>query len=107
MNAITEAYGFSFHVPPEVEWSSGIDSDEGVASLTTKRFVSRAKIQGAERHGDLDTLAMLLLDTDYDGDVFALDLLRRTNWRINRFTAWRYCALACDHPSEDNSSQKN
>lgn len=88
INAITEAYGFSFIVAPEVHWSVLPPEREpdGPILLRTDRFISRAKVKGTETHGGKDTLSILLIDVDYQGDVFDLDLaflgreLEQTDW---------------------------
>src|ERR1700733_6723355 len=41
-------------------------------------------------------------------DGFRLEpVAAHKSWRINRFAARQYCALACERPSEDNCSRKN
>jgi hypothetical protein len=37
--------------------------------------------------------------------IAGIDLLQRTNRRVNRFTAWQYWTLACKTPSGDNCSE--
>lgn len=92
---IQESYGFSFMIPPEVEFKAGIEQDETdksllYATIKTKVFISRANVSGTERQGGLETLAMLLIDMDYNGKVFDLDLaifgeqLEAENW-VARF----------------------
>lgn len=126
VNDIQEAYGFSFIVPPEVEFTPGLEGgasvevppsglaevaavdgfvdeedvedeedtesleeEEGdaangnghrveqvglfpIATITTKEFVSKSRVKGTERDGGKETLAMLLVDIDYDGQVFQM-----------------------------------
>lgn len=78
VNDVQEAYGFSFMVAPEVQWEAKIESKKGDpftwAVLRTKKFISNATIKGTERQGSFETLAMLMLDLDYDGAVFDLDV---------------------------------
>ncbi len=77
VNDIQDAYGFSFMVPPEVEFTAALEKPEGemlpYATIRTEGFTSRAKIKGSEREGGKDTFAMLLVDVDYNGEVFELD----------------------------------
>ena len=47
--------------------------EDAEAYLTLKKFESRAKIKGKERKGGFETFSMLMLDFDYDGDVFDFD----------------------------------
>ena len=76
VNDIQEAYGFSFMIAPEVEFTASLKKRRGEmfesATLKTTKFVSRAKIRGSERQGGFETLAMLMVDTNYNGDVFNL-----------------------------------
>jgi hypothetical protein len=72
VNDIQEAYGFSFMVAPEVAWSAKLEKGGEYLSLRTTRFVSRATGRANEHKGGLETLAMLMVDPDYDGRVFAL-----------------------------------
>lgn len=87
VNDIQEAYGFSFMVPPEVNFKTDqYKKKKNVVTITTKSFKSKAKIKGTERQGGLETFTMLLIDTDYDGTLFDLDYvfygeqLESENW---------------------------
>ena len=77
VNDIQEAYGFSFMIAPEVEWKAKVEKQKddlfSSALLETKKFVSKARIKGTEREGGMETLAMLMVDLNYDGKVFDLD----------------------------------
>lgn len=74
VNDIQEAYGFSFMIPPEVVFKVGKDKRKKKSvTIKTISFTSRAKIKGTERKGGLETLTMLLVDTDYNGTLFDLD----------------------------------
>jgi len=77
VNDIGEAYGFSFMIPPEVEFETGFEDQTKdlftYATITTREFVSRSKVKGTEREGRKETLAMLLLDFDNNGEVFQID----------------------------------
>ena len=92
VNDIQEAYGFSFVVAPEVKWEAKVEKESGSlfesAVLRTKQFVSKARIKGTEREGGLETLAMLMIDLNYDGRIFDLDRvlygeeLENAKWRV-------------------------
>ncbi|MGB7292522.1 MAG: site-specific DNA-methyltransferase [Thermodesulfobacteriota bacterium] len=77
VNETVDAVGFDFIQPPKVEWSVSIKKRKGEmfneACLKIKHFESRARIRGKDTRGGLETLSMLMLDFDYDGNVFDLD----------------------------------
>lgn len=77
VNDIVDAWGFDFIQPPTVTWEVGVKKRKGHGSneacLKIKTFASRARIRGQEKLGGMDTFAMMMLDYDYDGKVFALD----------------------------------
>jgi hypothetical protein len=64
-------------IAPEVEWKAKVEKQKddlfASALLETKKFVSKARIKGTEREGGMETLAMLMVDLNYDGKVFDLD----------------------------------
>lgn len=90
VNDTVEAVGFDFIRPPQVEWLVGIRKRKRQlieeAYLKVKKFESRAYLRGKDTRGGLETLSMLMLDFDYDGDVFDLDSffyahqLEEANW---------------------------
>lgn len=90
VNDIQEAYGFSFMVAPEVVWEAMSEKarDElfPFAVLKTKKFTSKAIIKGSEKQGSFETLSMLMIDLDYDGNIFDLDIalygeeLEKSKW---------------------------
>jgi site-specific DNA-methyltransferase (adenine-specific)/adenine-specific DNA-methyltransferase len=43
------------------------------AFIKVSGFESRARIRGEDKRGGMDTLSMLMIDTDFNGDVFDLD----------------------------------
>lgn len=87
VNEIIDAYGFDFIRPPQVTWtlSMGKGAKKG---LHIEAFQSRAYIRGKDTHGGLETLSMVMLDYDYNGDVFDLDAvfyaqdLQKADWRL-------------------------
>ena len=76
VNDTVDAVGFDFIQPPEVRWKAGLRRrKEGVDEpyIQIKQFESSARIRGVDTRGGLETLSMLMLDLDYDGDVFNFD----------------------------------
>jgi len=76
VNATVEAVGFDFIRLPEVECDYLLRPRPGEMSeavIRIKTFKSRAMVKGATQKGNLETLSMVMVDYDYDGEVFALD----------------------------------
>lgn len=77
VNDTVDAVGFDFIQPPEVKWDVSIKKRKGQplneAHLKVKQFESRARIRGRDTRGGLETLSTLMLDFDYNGQVFDLD----------------------------------
>jgi DNA modification methylase len=77
VNETVDAVGFDFIRPPKVDWTVGVNKRKGQlleeAFLKVKKFQSYARLRGEETHGGLESLSMLMLDFDYDGEVFDLD----------------------------------
>ena len=77
VNATVEAVGFDFIRLPEVECDYRIEPPPGEmihqAVIRIKTFKSRAMVKGATQKGNLETLSMVMVDYNYDGEVFALD----------------------------------
>ena len=92
MNDIVDAWGFDFIRPPRVEWSVGVGKRKGQlieeAYLQVQEFESRAYLRGKDTPGGLETFSMLMLDFDYNGDVFNFDTvfyahqLQGNDWRV-------------------------
>lgn len=87
VNDIVEAWGFDFIRPPKVTWMAGTKKNNG-AYLKIKDFQSYARLQGEETKGDIKSFSMLLLDLDYDGEIFDLDRvyfahqLKENKWEV-------------------------
>jgi len=91
VNETVEAVGFDFIRTPEVEWAVGVKRRKGQllneAYLKIKKFESRARLRGRDTVGGLETFSMLMLDFDYDSEVFNLDAvfyahqLEADNWQ--------------------------
>ncbi len=77
VNEVVDAVGFDFIRPPKVEWTVGIRTREDTflqeAFLRLDDFQSRAFLQGEEVQGGVETLSMVMLDFEYNGEVFDLD----------------------------------
>lgn len=77
VNDTVDSVGFDFIQPPKVKWSVGANACKGQlikeAFLKVDKFESRARLRGEDTHGGMETFSMLMLDFDYDGDVFDLD----------------------------------
>jgi site-specific DNA-methyltransferase (adenine-specific)/adenine-specific DNA-methyltransferase len=58
------------------------------AVICIKTFKSRAMVKGATQKGNLETLSMVMVDYDYDGEVFALDAvfyaadIEKNGWEV-------------------------
>lgn len=76
VNDTVDSVGFDFIQPPKVKWSVGVNASKGQlvkeAFLKIDKFESRARLRGEDTHGGMETFSMLMLDFDYDGDVFDL-----------------------------------
>ncbi len=79
VNDTVDAVGFDFIQPPQVDWTVSVRKRKGQlldeACLKIKKFASRARIRGEDKRGGLDTFSMLMLDYDYDGEVFDIDVV--------------------------------
>lgn len=77
VNDTVDAVGFDFIQPPQVNWTVSIKQHNGrlidEACLQIKEFESRARLRGKDKLGGLETFSMLMLDYDYNGEVFDLD----------------------------------
>ncbi len=77
VNDTVDSVGFDFIQPPKVKWAAGANARKGQlikeAFLKIDKFESRARLRGEDTHGGLETFSMLMLDFDYNGDVFDLD----------------------------------
>jgi DNA modification methylase len=77
VNETVDSVGFDFIQPPQVQWKVGIDALAGSllneAYLKISGFKSRVRLRNEDVYGDLETLSTVMLDFDFDGDVFDLD----------------------------------
>jgi site-specific DNA-methyltransferase (adenine-specific)/adenine-specific DNA-methyltransferase len=92
INATVDAVGFDFIRPPRVAWLASARKAAGgtgrEAVLRIRSFASTTRAHGVDVAGGLETFAMLMLDLDYDGEVFDLDKfylandLQRASWEV-------------------------
>jgi len=79
VNATVDAVGFDFIQPPEVKWSAFVGKRENSlieeACIEVKQFESRARVRGSEKKGGIETLSAILIDYDYNGEIFDLDIV--------------------------------
>ncbi|MBN2392536.1 MAG: site-specific DNA-methyltransferase [Anaerolineae bacterium] len=92
VNETVEAVGFDFVRLPEVACDYWIKPPEGqlisAAVVHIKTFKSKAMVKGATQKANLETLSMVMVDYDYDGEVFALDAvfyageIEKNGWQV-------------------------
>lgn len=92
VNETMEAVGFDFIRLPEVECEYLVRPREGElineAVIQIKTFKSKAMVKGATQKGNLETLSMVMVDYDYDGEVFAQDTvfyasdIEKNSWEV-------------------------
>jgi hypothetical protein len=93
VNDTVDAVGFDFIQPPQVKWDVSIKKRKGQllneACLKVKQFESHARIRGQDTRGGLETLSLLMLDFDYNGEVFDLDaVFYAQQLQANDWQAW-------------------
>lgn len=71
INATVDAVGFDFVQPPDVQSAASKSDSELV--VTIDRFSTESMTRSADGPTGLDALAMVLVDFDFEGDVFDLD----------------------------------
>lgn len=90
VNETVEAVGFDFIRLPEVNCKYYIKQTETLseAIIQIEVFKSKAMVKGATQKENLESLSMVMLDYDYDGEVFAFDevlyanTIKANNWSI-------------------------
>jgi hypothetical protein len=77
LNDFIDAVGFDFIRPPKAGWTVGIKKSKNElgdkAFLKLKTFKSYARLRGNDVSGGMNTFSMLMIDFDYDGNVFDFD----------------------------------
>ena len=71
VNNTVEAVGFDFIQPPEVECQYKIDKKNFTIKMTS--FKSKIRSKNPQKYANFETLSMVMVDFDYDGEVFDLD----------------------------------
>ncbi len=93
VNDTVEAVGFDFIRTPELEYECGVTQRDGEllleAFIRIKTFNSEAVVrEPLRKKGNRETLSMVMLDYDYNGDVFDLDAaffadaIEKVGWEI-------------------------
>lgn len=91
VNETVDSVGFDFIQPPKVKWSVGVETKAGTlltgAVLKIKTFESKARLRSEDVYGGLETLSMIMVDCNFDGEVFDVDTvfygeeLEANNWK--------------------------
>ncbi|NUM47346.1 MAG: site-specific DNA-methyltransferase [Anaerolineales bacterium] len=87
VNETVEAVGFDFIRLPDVSCEY-IQTPSDDAVVRIHKFKSRAMIKGASQRANRETLSMVMVDYDYDGEVFALDRvfyageIEKNGWQV-------------------------
>jgi site-specific DNA-methyltransferase (adenine-specific)/adenine-specific DNA-methyltransferase len=93
VNDLIDAEGFDFIQPPTVDYQAGVAQRPGQfieeAYIKLEGFESRARVRGGvESHG-MEAFSMLLLDLDYNGQVFQMHThFYAKDLEANDWTAW-------------------
>ncbi|WP_207744485.1 site-specific DNA-methyltransferase [Desulfallas sp. Bu1-1] len=93
VNDTVEAVGFDFIRRPELEYECGVGKRKGgaleEAFIRIKIFKSEAAVrEPLRKKGNLETLSMVMLDYDYDDEVFDLDVvffadaIEKAGWEV-------------------------
>ena len=93
VNDTVDAVGFDFIRPPKVESVYQIkkaeDKSSDVASIKIKTFKSEAMLKGASQIPNRESLSMIMVDFDYNGDTFNLQKvlyaseIEKNNWEVH------------------------
>ncbi len=93
VNDTVDAVGFDFIRPPKVECVYQIkkarDNSSDVASIKIKTFKSEAMLKGASQIPNRESLSMIMVDFDYNGDTFNLQKvlyaseIEKNNWEVH------------------------
>jgi hypothetical protein len=94
VNDTVEAVGFDFIRTPELGYDCGTAKERGeplpVAFIRIKTFKSEAVVrEPLRKKGNRETLSMVMLDYDYDGEVFDqdavffADAIKKAGWEVH------------------------
>jgi hypothetical protein len=76
VNDTVDSVGFDFIRPPRVDWKVGVGTRQGQmlneAYVQITGFRSSVRLRGEDLYGGLETLSMVMLDHQYNGDIFNL-----------------------------------
>ncbi|MDN4721322.1 site-specific DNA-methyltransferase [Vibrio parahaemolyticus] len=116
VNSLHESHGFSFIISPEadLEVDKYIGKNEiEMISIRISKFISRSIISGDEGDFGFDSLSMMLVDYDYDGDTFVFDdfylgdKLSKSDWKVSipkNKVGERIMVILVDHHGNESSS---
>jgi len=92
VNDTVDAVGFDFIRQPKVECTYSIEKPEGqlleYAVIKIKTFKSEAMLKGASQLGNRESLSMVMVDFNYNGEVFNLDKvyyaseIEKNGWKV-------------------------
>lgn len=92
VNDTVDAVGFDFIRQPKVECAYSIEKSEGqsleYAVIKIKTFKSEAMLKGASQLGNRESLSMVMVDFDYNGEVFNLEKvyyaseIEKNGWKV-------------------------
>lgn len=92
VNDTVDAVGFDFIRQPKVECSYLIEKPKDqlleYAVIKIKTFKSEAMLKGASQLGNRESLSMIMVDFDYDGEIFNLDKtyyaseIEKNGWKV-------------------------
>jgi len=92
VNDTVDAIGFDFIRQPKVECSYSVDKPKDqlfeYACIQIKTFKSEAMLKGASQLNNRESLSMIMVDFDYDGEIFNLDKsfyaseIEKNKWKV-------------------------
>lgn len=92
VNDTVDAVGFDFIRQPKVECSYSIEKPKDqlleYAVIKIKTFKSEAMLKGASQLENRESLSMIMVDFDYDGEIFNLDKsyyaseIAKNDWKV-------------------------
>lgn len=92
VNDTVDAVGFDFIRQPKVECSYSIEKSKDqlleYAVIKIKTFKSEAMLKGASQLENRESLSMIMVDFDYDGEIFNLDKsfyaseIEKDGWKV-------------------------
>ena len=92
INDTVDAVGFDFIRQPKVECAYSIENPKDqlfeYALIKIKTFKSEAMLKGASQLGNRESLSIIMVDYDYDGNIFNLDKvfyasdIEKNGWKV-------------------------